>query len=302
MGNSTTADITIGNIKGTITKLSRTNPTSINVAITPSGDVNILKENTDLVTGFSRLVHIPKEASDMAIQRNGSFAAVLLFPGMRQDDPNSSFLNDEIVGIEMGTEIFNLSNTIDIHFKNVDKSPPPQNMTSTDFTSLSYITSIGCGVSMFFLALAFFKHCLIRQRKASQAAVILINLFTAMFSLNLSFLINESIAKLGNYGACLAIVLLKPTAENGEGTSSIKTNSIAIFGLFLLLGITWAFAFFSYGPMRIPSYYIFTILNSFQGFFLFIYYYNSSKTAGVGRSVSSSSTATSKTAIISPYQ
>lgn len=31
------------------------------------------------------------------------------------------------------------------------------------------------------------------------------NLFVAMLTLNLSFLVNESIAKLGNFGACVAV-------------------------------------------------------------------------------------------------
>lgn len=39
----------------------------------------------------------------------------------KQDDPSSSFLNNEMIGIEMGAEIFNLSHTIDIHYKKVDK-------------------------------------------------------------------------------------------------------------------------------------------------------------------------------------
>lgn len=44
-----------------------------------------------------------------------------------------------------------------------------------------------------------------RKIKASQATLLLINLFVAMFSLNLSFLVNESIAGLGNFAACVAI-------------------------------------------------------------------------------------------------
>lgn len=61
------------------------------------------------------------------------------------------------------------------------------------------------------------------------------------------------------------IVLLKPAAGKAQDNGSIKTNAFSIMALFLLLGITWAFAFFSYGPMLVASYYIFTILNSFQG-------------------------------------
>ncbi|KAM8737578.1 adhesion G-protein coupled receptor G2-like [Acanthopagrus schlegelii] len=270
-------------------------------------------------------------------------------------------------------------------------------------------------MSLFFLAVALFMHCLIRKGKASDATKILINLFVAMFTLNLSFLVNESVANLGIFGACVAmaatmhytmlatftwffmeaihlyfnlwklpaeikhyltkvyvagwgtpavvvtgllvsqnygyvviqtdngssskmcwipdaaihqgvnigyyaivflftfavfittvrqIVTIKPKEEKAQNVSSIKANSLSIIGLALLLGITWAFAFFSHGPLLVPSYYIFTILNSFQGFFLFIYYYNSSKRATGDRNAadSSGSTATSNTARTSPYQ
>ncbi|XP_062296743.1 adhesion G-protein coupled receptor G2-like [Scomber scombrus] len=222
-------------------------------------------------------------------------------------------------------------------------SPVPANISSSDFTSLTYITNIGCGLSMFFLAVALFMHWLIRKGKASQATKILINLFVAMFTLNLSFLINETIANIENFGVCVAmaavmhytllatfswffiqglhlqtnkkpkctlciiiilflifrcwisdavlqqwvnvgyygvvfiftlsifiitvyqIVLFKQRAVKTDDHSSTKINTFSILGLFLLLGITWAFAFFSHGPLLIPSYYIFTILNSLQG-------------------------------------
>ncbi|XP_074548550.1 adhesion G-protein coupled receptor G2-like [Halichoeres trimaculatus] len=276
-------------------------------------------------------------------------------------------------------------------------SPPPGNISSADVTSLTYITTIGCSLSMIFLAVAIFMHCLIRKRKASQATELLINLFVAMFTLNLSFLVNDKIADTRNLAACVAaaallhytmlatltwflmealhlhfimwklpseikhymmkicitgwatpavvvipllavgkygflvistddgtsakmcwipdaavhqginvgyyaivfiftfsifiltvrqICHLKPTQDK---TQALRSNLFSILGLLLLLGITWAFAFFSHGPLLIPSFYIFTILNSFQGFFLFIYYYNSSKAVGES---SGSSTAT----------
>ncbi|KAM7375693.1 hypothetical protein PAMP_005478 [Pampus punctatissimus] len=453
LGNSSTAAIMIGDVKGAIYKLPVKDQTNISFGITQNGDIRILEESSS-DSGFSRTVQIPKEASAKAVKHNGTFTGVLLFPGIHQDNSNSYLFNSEMVGIEMGTEISNLSKTIDIHYTNVDKkgnvascrswdgkeeqiwitdgcvtteangsitcqcshltffsilmSPPPGNITSSDFTSMTYITKIGCGLSMFFLAVAVFMHCLVRKGKASQATKILLSVFVAMFTMNLSFLINESVANTGNFSACVVmaavmhysllatftwffiealhvclnlwklphgikhymtkiyitgwvtpavvviallaskkydimviytndgnlakmcwisdaavhqglnlgyyaivfiftmstfiitvwkISLFKCTAGKTPDSSSTKKNIFSILGLFLLLGITWAFAFFSHGPLLIPSYYIFTILNSFQGFFLFIYYYNSNKTIEKAGGTSASSSSSSVTTL-----
>ncbi|KAG7461255.1 hypothetical protein MATL_G00208130 [Megalops atlanticus] len=288
-------------------------------------------------------------------------------------------------------------------------SPSESNISNSDLKSLSYITYIGCGLSMFFLGVALFMHFLLRRAKSSDATQILMNLFLAMFLLDLTFLSNEAVAGMGNLIACkiiaallhyfmlstftwfaieafhlclhlaksfnigirhyflkvciggwalpcvvVVIILicgkygsLSVNSDNGKSVqmcwiiddtvhyvvnigyyalvflftftvfiviarqltylrgSDVKeaqkgagpANICSIMGLCCLLGVTWGFAFFAYGPLRIPSYYIFTILNSFQGFFLFLYYYNTSKVIGDEKasSFSSSSTATIKT-------
>ncbi|KAM6991739.1 adhesion G protein-coupled receptor G3-like [Tautogolabrus adspersus] len=75
------------------------------------------------------------------------------------------------------------------------------------------------------------------------------------------------------------LICLKRTESGNSQTGTSGTSILTILGLCSMLGITWGFAFFAYGALLIPSYYIFTVLNSFQGFFLFIYYY---KTSNVG--------------------
>uniref|UniRef100_A0A669EQ46 Uncharacterized protein n=1 Tax=Oreochromis niloticus TaxID=8128 RepID=A0A669EQ46_ORENI len=464
LGNASTAAVKMGNITGLIAKLPQENQTNMNFAFTENSGVNsVEEENSHSLTGPYRLMKIPKEASKMAVERNGSFLGILLFPEMHADNNSKYYLNSEIFGIEMGAKIQNLSQPIEIQYSNVDKkganascmswdgnrtdangkslwitdgcqtvetnnsitcqcthltffailmSPPPANISASDVNSLTYITSIGCGLSLFFLIVGLFMHVLVRKGKASEATKILMNLFVAMLILNLSFLTNESISNLGIKGACVAIaaalhygmlatftwffmqalhlylslrrictevkhymlkiyitgwvipavvviallasqkynsinintnegkaatmcwisdagihqgvnigyyalvfvftlsvfiltvrqIVLMPKAGKAQDNSSIKSNTSTILGLFLLLGITWAFAFFSYGPLLLASYYIFTILNSFQGFFLFIYYYKSSKIIGDGKiHTQSSSTATSNTAVTSPY-
>lgn len=58
--------------------------------------------------------------------------------------------------------------------------------------------------------------------------------------------------------------LRRMKAGNTEASKD-GTSIVIIMGLCCILGITWGFAFFAYGVLRIPSYYIFTALNSFQG-------------------------------------
>ncbi|XP_058604246.1 adhesion G-protein coupled receptor G5-like isoform X1 [Onychostoma macrolepis] len=259
------------------------------------------------------------------------------------------------------------------------------NITAKDLESLTYITYIGCGISMFFLSIALFMHFLLRKAKSNQATKILMNMFVALFLLNASFLSNESVANTQDNAACVFIALLlhysmlasftwffiqalhmylwlirqnvtirnytrKITvlgwvcpapivtvivsvggyeaviinATSGKITrmcwitnryihytvnigyyalvfifttgifimivtkvvqtrntkatdgkrKTFRKQLMMMLSLFVLFGLTWSVAFFSYGPMLIPSYYIFTVLNSFQGFFLFLYYYH----------------------------
>ncbi|KAL2098652.1 hypothetical protein ACEWY4_005132 [Coilia grayii] len=265
-------------------------------------------------------------------------------------------------------------------------SLPPDNGTisESDLSSLTYISYIGCGLSMFFLGVGLFMHYLLRKAKSSVSIQILMNVFMALFLLNLTFLSNEWVANTGNYPGCIIIATLMHysmlatftwfamqalhlylhlvrmadhrtykhymlkmcipawvcpavvviilasldkyklvviTASSGYKAKMCWTtdklvhyvvnvgyyavvflfslgifvvmvqrilaarkmkvkeakNLTIILGLLVLLGITWGVAFFSYGPMLIPSYYIFCILNSFQGLFMFIHYYNHSK-------------------------
>ncbi|XP_067234307.1 adhesion G-protein coupled receptor G2 [Chanodichthys erythropterus] len=46
----------------------------------------------------------------------------------------------------------------------------------------------------------------------------------------------------------------------------------SIAGLTFLLGLTWGFAFFAWGPVKLAFMYLFSILNSLQGFFIFVFH------------------------------
>ncbi|XP_058470165.1 adhesion G-protein coupled receptor G2-like [Solea solea] len=379
---------------------------------------------------------------------------------MHTDELNSTILDNEVLAVDMGVNITNLTDKINIHFKNVKYdgipscrswnsegvrpqwiddgcetvisdggitcqcshltffsillTPLNETISSPDLNNLTTITQVGCGLSMFFLCIALFMHYLLRKTKATITTKILIHLLWAMLLLNLTFLINASVANLNHTVGCkimaaamhyfmlatltwfamqafhlclqmysggkilikryvlkvsvtswgipslIVIVLLsvdkygQQVIHTDEGANNVKmcwitdgdvqyivnigyyalifvftfstlviiltwflclkrTNSespqgnrsginmMTVMGLCCLLGVTWAFAFFAYGVLRIPSYYIFTVLNSFQGFFLFIYYYTNSNvkatstSPSVGVSSSSSSSSSSNT-------
>ncbi|XP_068571913.1 adhesion G-protein coupled receptor G2 [Cebidichthys violaceus] len=46
----------------------------------------------------------------------------------------------------------------------------------------------------------------------------------------------------------------------------------SVAGIMILLGLTWGFAFFAWGPLNLPFMYLFAIFNSLQGFFIFVLY------------------------------
>ncbi|XP_023657961.1 adhesion G-protein coupled receptor G2 isoform X2 [Paramormyrops kingsleyae] len=79
------------------------------------------------------------------------------------------------------------------------------------------------------------------------------------------------------------IVYLRKANVGQPKRRSVSKDIFTVAALCGLLGITWGFAFFSSGALLIPSYYIFTILNSFQGFFLFLYYCMTNNNAGESR-------------------
>ncbi|XP_060693774.1 adhesion G protein-coupled receptor G3-like isoform X5 [Hemiscyllium ocellatum] len=70
---------------------------------------------------------------------------------------------------------------------------------------------------------------------------------------------------------CTKLFYLKRqrTEEQGSAWKDLWT----ILGLCCLLGVTWALAFFSFGPLRLVEIYLFTIFNSLQGFFIFLWYW-----------------------------
>lgn len=425
----------------------------------PNDSFNIL-DNRMALSQFSRSVTVSKEAFKKAMSLNitAPFAAVFRFLNMSKDKYNHSVLGDEVIAIEMGAAVKNLTDTININFLNMNYNGIPtcyswngngrrpnwtddgcetvttkpnitckcthmtffailltplnETISSSDLNTLTTITRVGCGLSMFFLGIVLFMHFVMRKARASKSTLILIHLVLAMFLLDFTFLINDLVAKTKNSIGCIlmaalmhyfmlttftwfavhafhlcmqlytggkieinhyvlkvsitswvlpsivGIVLLSvgkygediintDKAENkvsmcwitdsnvhyivnigyyalvflftfctfilmltwlycikkakttepdlGKGRRS-GSSIVTITGLCCILGVTWGCAFFAYGAFRVPAYYIFTILNSFQGFCLFIYYY---KTSHMGEAKGSQSTSNQSTSSVS---
>ncbi|CAB1330840.1 unnamed protein product [Coregonus sp. 'balchen'] len=134
MGNTSTAAISMGKVKGLLCRLRKGNPKEIYFGFSRNKDMT-----DDLKKDFNRSVRVSKEAYDMVFNQGGTFVGVLAFPSMSQ-------------------------------------SPPPKNISASDVASLTYISYIGCGLSIFFLGVAIFMQFVISKTKSSQATKILVNL------------------------------------------------------------------------------------------------------------------------------
>ncbi|XP_051868973.1 adhesion G-protein coupled receptor G6 [Pristis pectinata] len=73
------------------------------------------------------------------------------------------------------------------------------------------------------------------------------------------------------------VVLIQICGRNGKKTNrnlreEILRNLRSVTSLTFLLGMTWGFAFFAWGPVNLSFMYLFAIFNSLQGFFIFVFH------------------------------
>ncbi|XP_006874780.1 PREDICTED: probable G-protein coupled receptor 112 [Chrysochloris asiatica] len=85
--------------------------------------------------------------------------------------------------------------------------------------------------------------------------------FCLIFVMNLSMFCTV-LAQLNSMKAQSQKIRRKMILQDLKGTTSLT----------FLLGLTWGFAFFAWGPMRILFLYLFAIFNTLQGFLIFVFY------------------------------
>ncbi|XP_067107341.1 adhesion G-protein coupled receptor G4 isoform X2 [Osmerus mordax] len=64
----------------------------------------------------------------------------------------------------------------------------------------------------------------------------------------------------------------KQNPQNVAPNRGLMSDLRSIAGLIILLGLTWGFALFAWGDLYLPFIYLFTIFNSLQGFFIFVFH------------------------------
>ncbi|XP_047200551.1 adhesion G-protein coupled receptor G2 [Hippoglossus stenolepis] len=64
----------------------------------------------------------------------------------------------------------------------------------------------------------------------------------------------------------------KQNPQNQAPNRGVMTDVRSVSGLIVLLGLTWGFALFAWGPLYLPFVYLFSIFNSLQGFLVFVFH------------------------------
>ncbi|XP_006915481.1 adhesion G-protein coupled receptor G6 [Pteropus alecto] len=77
--------------------------------------------------------------------------------------------------------------------------------------------------------------------------------------------------------AMFIVVMVQICGRNGQRSNrtlreEVLRNLRSVVSLTFLLGMTWGFAFFAWGPLYVPFLYLFSIFNSLQGLFIFIFH------------------------------
>ncbi|KAK9401985.1 adhesion G-protein coupled receptor G2 [Crotalus adamanteus] len=92
--------------------------------------------------------------------------------------------------------------------------------------------------------------------------ITVVGYFCTIFLLNISMFIV----------VLIQLCRIKKKKQLGAQRKTSIQDLRSVAGLTFLLGITWGFAFFAWGPVNLIFMYLFAIFNTLQGFFIFVFY------------------------------
>lgn len=88
---------------------------------------------------------------------------------------------------------------------------------------------------------------------------------TAFYVTVVAFAVLILICNIGVFGVVLVQIRgLRHSKAAGQCNRILREMRV-VASLTFLLGLTWIFAFFTWGPIRVPFLYLFSFLNSLQG-------------------------------------
>ncbi|XP_041721961.1 adhesion G-protein coupled receptor G6-like [Coregonus clupeaformis] len=106
------------------------------------------------------------------------------------------------------------------------------------------------------------EFCWIQSQSQVVFYVTCVGYFSVIFLLNVAMFI---------------VVMIQICGRNGKRSNhtlreEMLRNLRSVISLTFLLGMTWGFAFFAWGPVNLAFMYLFSIFNSLQGLFIFIFH------------------------------
>ncbi|XP_060741651.1 adhesion G-protein coupled receptor G4 [Tachysurus vachellii] len=87
-----------------------------------------------------------------------------------------------------------------------------------------------------------------------------------------AFVVLILVCNISMFGVVLVQIRGMQLTKDAGRCSRMLHEMRVMASLTFLLGLTWMLAFFTWGPMRVPFLYLFSLLNTLQGFFIFLFH------------------------------
>ncbi|KAG9352530.1 hypothetical protein JZ751_020944 [Albula glossodonta] len=103
--------------------------------------------------------------------------------------PNKTILGGTVLGVTVGNGVRNLNRPVRMSFGRINENTDVP-IDKVNARALSYISYVGCGLSVFFSAIAILMQLCVRNGRSENSMIIHLNLTGALFFLHLFFLLS----------------------------------------------------------------------------------------------------------------